>query len=317
MNRGRIPFCTLLCLVAILSSIAGTATCADEFILKAGLGTLLIHRSDNLWTDGKSSIGSLADKPSGVTKLFPNPTFEAGYNDNHSNTEYYTIVSMEDPGCITLGAERKFANDSSLDVYGFYSLIAREWKNPYVLNREPTHADEYGVKAAYENVAGSGLSLSYKLTAKHVGQDVSGALHPELLRNGAVHNATVGYQVFSFLEPGVSFERGMFEGRSNSYDDRELFLRLNYRDGDFFMGARAAAGKTRFDREHPVFGKTREENHYGIDITGKVEKPFNLPHYSVVFGTSAGRTRSNIVFFERTELLTWVVLEYSLAGTGG
>ena len=153
------------------------------------------------------------------------------------------IVSMEDPGCITLGAERKFANDGSLDVYWFYSLIAREWKNPYVLNREATHADEYGVKASYDNVAGSGLFLSYKLTAKHVGQDVSGSLHPELLRNGMVHNATVGYQVIPFLEPGVSFERGMFEGRSNSYDYRELFLRLNYQDGDFSAGSEGGGRK--------------------------------------------------------------------------
>ncbi len=317
MSRGRFPFRILLWLIAILSSNTGAAFCADDFILKAGVGTVLIHRADNLWTDGKSSIGSLADKPSGVTKLFPFPTLEAGYNDNRTNTEYYTVVSMEEPGCVTLGAERNFTKDSFLDVYGFYSLISREWKDPYVLNRESVHADEFGLKATYENVVGSGLDLSYKLTAKNIGQDASGALHPELRRNGAIHNVAVGYRIFSFLEPGVSFERGMFNGRSNSYDYRELFLRLSYRNGDFFLGAKATAGSARFDREHPVFGMTRHESRYGIDVTGSIGKPFRLPRYSVIFGSSVGRTRSNIAFFERSELLTWIGLEYSIAGSGG
>ena len=309
--RPGIPRRNFLCLVAILSSLTGTAALADNVVLKAGMGVLAIRKADNLWSEGKSDIASLGDRPAAVTKLYPFPTLEAGYEDARTRTEYYVIVSMDDPGCLTVGAERKLDGDSSFDIYGFYSLIAREWRDPYVLHREATRSEEYGIKTTYENVANSGLVLSYKLTAIQIGRDDSGALHPELRRNGTVHNGSVGFRPFPFLEAGVAYERGAYEGGSNRYDRGELYLGLNYQDGDFLIGARAAMGNARFDREHPVFGVTRKESGYTIDLKGGIGKPFGQTHYSVIFGSSVERSHSNIAFFDRSERLGWVGLEYS------
>ena len=297
--------------VLFLILLQGAMVSADELTLKVGAGTVFVNRADSLWGEGEKNIRSLSAKPSTTTWISPFPNLEASYLKSDTKTEYYIGTQADEPGTLTAGFEKKFSASSSFDLYGFYSLMEHQWENPYVLNREQTTTWEYGLKATYENIEDSHINVSYKLSITELNNDVIGRLYPDLQRFGSSHAASVSYQIQPFLAPGISYERGAFKGKSNSYNSFELFLDLQYASGDLALGSHLFLKNAQFDKVHPIFLKRRDESTYGMSVTGTVARPLKLKNYSLIVGAEAIQSKANIDFFTQRGITGFISFEYS------
>lgn len=276
---------------------------ADELVLKAGAGIQLINQADNLWAYGKKNIESIYKKPQAKTMLFPFPLFEARYINNKANTEYYISTLTEESGSLSLGMAKDFDELSSIEIYGFYSLISKEWKNPYLLQRDSTNAQNYGAKITYENIFKTPIVLSYRIAFIDISKDEIGKLYSDLRRNGSFHTVSIGYQQMFSKEfgiiTGLSYEKGLLKGKSNSYDGYELFLGYNYQDNVLNLNGKLSVKTEQFDKIHPIFQQTRNEKIYEFSVTAIMSlKPIGLKNYSIITSGAVSRTIANIIFFD-------------------
>jgi hypothetical protein len=309
MSENTLLIFPIFCLLCLLLSIARPLH-ADTLELNAGGGMLVINKADNLWAYGKKNINSLYNKPAAGNRVFVYPVFDLTYKSDRCNTEFYIDSTASEPGVIELGAEKKFDKKSSIDIYGFHSTLSKEWENPYVLHRKGTDSKSYGAKATYEDILGTNLSLSYKIGLTDVRHDLVGDIYRDLRRDGATHTMSLYYQAVQFFVPGVSFEKGSFKGKSNSYDSYQAFIMFNYSSGDFRLNTRLSAGNAQFDKTHPIFDKKRDEKAYDVSVASEYSKPFGLKHCIMTAGLFSNKTDSNIIFFEKHALGAYVSAGY-------
>ncbi|TAN42311.1 MAG: DUF2860 domain-containing protein [Nitrospirae bacterium] len=289
-----------------LMTILATSAHAGELSAKAGAAVVLINRADNLWTGGKPQIQSIYERPKTATKILPFPILDITHIDNASGTEYFFGTSKDEPGSLTLGRGRDFDNDTYLEIYGFYSLKESGWKNPYALNRETTDIREYGAKFIFEYKA---LSLSYKITQTDFKNDDIGALFPELKRSGSTHAVGLSYQqmldITYGLTPGIIYEKGVYDGKSNSYEMYEAFLGFDYMKQDISFNTKISAKISEFDKTHPLYQQSREDKTYGASAIATFMNPFGMKNYFATAGAIASKTDSNIKFFDSRSVISF------------
>lgn len=294
-----------------LAFIPYTLVHADEFVFKAGAGIQVINKADCFWAYGKKNIESIYKKPQSKTMLFLFPLLDARYINKRLNTEYYISTLTEEPGSLSLGIEKDFDDISSIDIYGFYSLMSKEWKNPYLLQRESTNANEFGAKITYENILRTPIILSYMVAFTDISKDEIDNIYSDLRRNGSYHTVSMGYQqMFSkefSITPGLSYEKGLFKGKSNSYDGYELFLGCNYKNEVLDLNVRLSTKTEQFNKVHPIFQKTRNEKTYEFSTTATISlKAIGFKNYSITAGATANRTNANIIFFDKHSISSYL-----------
>jgi hypothetical protein len=275
---------------------------------RIGAGILVMDKADNLWGNGHRQIRSLNQSPRSATIFLPLPLFDLKYSRTEqgtgggTRTQFYFNTGISEPGSLNLGM-RKGLEIGDIDAYLFYSLVSRAWENPYVLYRERTGASEYGGRITWANIFKSKFSLSYRVGAYNVEHDLIGDLNRDLRRDGFSHSATASY-FFQLpagfgLVPSVTFEKGIFEGKSNSYNAFGGALALVYGTGNLSVTARLNANQTDFDRRHPIFNKTRNEKSYGITLMANIQEPFGWKKWFLSAAASGQTTDANIRFFDR------------------
>jgi hypothetical protein len=161
---------------------------------------------------------------------------------------------------------------------------------------------------------GTKFSLSYRIAGTNVDNDVIGGLYPTLRQDGFSHRASIDYRydfnmMFSII-PDFSFERGQFDGSSNSYNNYGAGLGFAVRTPLFDLNTRFYGSSAKFDRLHPIFGKTRDENTCGTSIMATFPEPFGWKKYTIVAGINGYQTESNIRFFDRYTIMSLVGLSY-------
>lgn len=294
-----------------LITILATPAYSGELSAKTGAAVVVINRADNLWTGGKPQIQSIYERPKTSTKILPFPILDIRHIDNVSGTEYFFGTSKDEPGSLTLGRGRDFDNDTYLEVYGFYSLKESGWKNPYALNRETTDIREYGAKFIFEYKA---LSLSYKITQTDFKNDDIGALFSELKRSGRAHTVGLSYQQMLDknygVTPGMIYEKGVYDGKSNSYEMYEVFLGFDYLKQDISFNAKVSAKISEFDKTHPLYQQGRENRAYEASAIATLINPLGMKNYFATAGAIASKTNSTIKFFDSRSVISFLVAGY-------
>lgn len=307
MRLSLIFAMVVVCVFAPFSSLPASEGSYD---VSAGLSTAVIQRADNLWGGGRRAIKDIRSKPEAMTKLRLFPVLEiivrpggqeVGHSENLHIAETYLTTNKE-PGAVSAGAKFGFGKNY-LDIYGFYFFYASQWKNPYASYRRPTSTYNYGGKVTWGNIAGTDLSLSYRLSTIDVDDDLIGAMNRDLRQDGTAHTVAVAYRYditeAVTLTPQISYEKGAYDGKSNSYDGYEGSLSLNVRLKRAMVLARAYGGKNRFERKHPFYGKARDEANAGGLISVTFLRPFDLEKTTITTAFIAGIGDSNITFFDR------------------
>jgi hypothetical protein len=205
-----------------------------------------------------------------------------------------------------------------LDIAVFTSpFFAEVWKDPYKTgsNREETDVTRYGINIALNDVLGTSLSMSFKATIVDVDEDEIGRIYSNLRRDSHVYMMT-GEHRFSPTSnlstvPSLSLMRGDSECESNSFYRYGMALKCIYTNGDMTFMPMIRYAFTTYDKTHPIFDTTREDNHYLAVFIATYSDPFGFQDYFIRIIGGYGTTDSTITFCDGTGKFIGLTVGYS------
>ena len=305
----------LMCLCLLGMAFVAVQALADGFSADIGAGVLVVNKSDNLWGRGKANIDSINSKPKGETWVSPIPVVYLRYRQESLKNTYYLGATHEDYGRLGLGVKHDLDKGGAIDAALFYSFMGKEWENPYMLNRNSTNVKNFGLRTTWDNIAGTPISVNYRVSVKFVDHDASGALNQDLKRDGTTHRLGANYKVKlsdSFvLTPAVAYERGNAEGAANRYNTAEAALMLIWKRNNLTWSNRASGFYSVFDKTNPYYGQARREPGFAFSSVAVWKNPFGFDNYSLTAGYIHEHTFSNIAFFEKRGDIGFVMAGYS------
>jgi hypothetical protein len=207
----------------------------------------------------------------------------------------------------TLGSARAIIG------YGLESA----WQDPYLVGvvRQETDQTSISLEIDYENILGTGALLSVSGSRIDVADDLIAVREPGLKRGGATVSVGTGY-VFTFgdnhaLSPTLDLIVDDRDGASNSSVGYQLGVSHMLALGPVIFETSLAYAKTTFDRIHPIFGRIREEEQYGISEFITYAEPFGWQGISFNGMIAYNRADANIRFFDSDVVVVGLGIGYS------
>jgi hypothetical protein len=159
----------------------------------------------------------------------------------------------------------------------FSGIPAKVWKDPYVIdqNRDETRRTSNGGRLVWDRVFGSQLQVQYTYRKIDVGNEKSGEFlglsasdRNRLDRNGDRHVGEALYR-FNFakkhmLAPTFIYARDDLDGAAMANDTYDFQLTYAYLGDPFVITANGFYGKADYDKRNPIYGKTQDDDRYGV-----------------------------------------------------
>ncbi len=273
--------------------------------------------------DDNARIDALDQEGKSETIIVPMLEWNAGYGFAEERARIWAGSSedtaSEGGGLLELGASYTLGDGSRiLLAYTPPVLNGDVWEDPFLVgrNRVETDMTSQGIRVGVESVFGLPLSLSYNYTIEDIDQDRAGTSlsslsagdRERLKRSGKNHQADIRYDIdlghgFA-LQPGVNFTRGEADGAANRFDQYGCAIALGYTLNKASFSVATVVGRSEYDERHPVFGKTREDDIYGLNLGMNYRAPFNVESLSLVLYTVFSRRDSNIKFYDERVLMS-------------
>ena len=236
-------------------------------------------------------ISDLNDEPdSQSTVLFTVP-FKLAYTFAGTRTEVFLGTDVGDllsfDTAQQLGVKQGVGSLGVFQAGLLFSGNVRVWKDPYVTgqNRDDTDRRNVGGQLVWDKIFGSDLELEYSLRKVDIGSEKSGQFlgltnseQDRLDRNGTVHSLSAGYGI-KFggnhrLTPQITLSYADLDGEAMANTGVDLQLRYIY-DGDpVTLVLNGYVGQADYDKSNPVFGKTRDDDSYGVTATVYYKNPW-------------------------------------------
>ncbi|GAB6094974.1 hypothetical protein JCM14469_12260 [Desulfatiferula olefinivorans] len=218
---------------------------------------------------------------------------------------------------LTAGLQTVYDDGSLLDL-SVFGGGGEAWKDPYLtgVDRETTDVDAAGVAVDYDGILGTGLHMRYAFRGDKVDDDVSGNADADLKRSGLTHTLKAGYTLFlndrfdTLLSPSFYYTRHDAKGGAYAADGIGMELSYAMERGDNGFSLAGTVESTRYDKRHPLFGKTREETCYTLECFYTRKHLWNKNWYTRL-GVGINRVDANIGFFDETSVLYGVSLGYA------
>ncbi|WP_273266882.1 DUF2860 family protein [Flexistipes sinusarabici] len=273
---------------------------AGENFFEAGIAYL--YQENNLAVDSDNEkISSYSDPDDGFSKITPIVSFSYNFD------KYYIKSSplSTEGGGIQAGATFSDLLYSDLTIFAVYNLPTKVWKNPYELNtdRSHTYKNSYGLGARLEEIVDSAFSYEIKVQMDDVRSDEVGTLYDDLERDGYVISQKLyrkfGLNEHLFLNLGVTYSKGLYDGDANSYDKIGLLGRLSFNKKEYSAQLIYFFGYSKFDENHPIFGDTREDTGGSILLSVRKNNILGNENVFASIYCGAGIGKSNIDFYEK------------------
>jgi hypothetical protein len=238
-----------------------------------------------------SKISNLNDEPdSQSTMLFTVP-FKLAYTFAGTRTEVFLGTDVGDllsfDTAQQLGVKQEIGSLGVFQAGLLFSGSVRVWKDPYVTgqNRDDTSRKNMGGQLIWDKVFGSNLELEYSLRKVDISSEKSGEFlglnnseQDRLDRNGTVHSVSAGYG-FKFggnhkLTPQIAFSYADLDGEAMANTGVDLKLTYLYNGDPITLVLNGAVGQADYDKSNPVFGKTRNDDAYGVSATVYYKNPW-------------------------------------------
>lgn len=254
-----------------------------------------------------SSLSSDGETESGLGPM--------GMGNLSYTTQAGTSFFISFDGGFSSGVSRDFANIANVTLAGV-SQLGEVWKDPYLtgVKRDDTDETRTGGRLALDGILGTGLNLGYSFMNIEVDDDLIGKKNALLKRDGVTHSATTSYTIplgeSNSLTPQIQYEIGDLDGESNSYDSWGGGLTHTYANKDMILATTVSAGTAEYDKSHPIFKKTRDEETYGISSTITWLDPLGYKNFSVSATGSYAKTDSNIDFFDSEDTMVGMGIGY-------
>ena len=267
------------------------------------------------------SINTLDNKPRSETAVTPIFTYNLRYTFASTRTQIFLGSELEDllrfDTTTLFGVRQELPDQSVIGVsYVFSPFVSRVYKDPYETNtnRNGTDRNINGVRLAYENILGSDLAFQYTyrnidIDSERSGSDpalgLTGSQQDRLIRDGDQHDLEVLYRYV--VESGgikhtflPSFQYSYFDLDGGAMTYNYFLFNLNYRYDveKFAIVLNGYYGYADYDKENPIFGKTREDDRYGFSVLGFYKHIFGVQGLHLNPLVTINRSDSNIDFYK-------------------
>jgi hypothetical protein len=268
-------------------------------------------------------INSIDDKPKSENSVTPILSYNLRYTFASTRTQIFLGSFLEDllrlDTATLLGVRQELPDQSVIGVsYVFSPIVTEVYKDPYVegRNRKATDRNVNGVRLSYDNILGSDLSFQYTYRNIDIDSERSGrqlvqdgvltsSEKDRLDRNGDQHDVEVLYRFVSegggskhAFVPSFKYSYFDLDGSAMTYDYFRFNLNYRYDVEKFAFSLNGYYGYADYDKENPIYGKTREDDRYGFSVLGFYKHIFGVEGLHLNATVSLNRSDSNIDFYK-------------------
>jgi len=230
------------------------------------------------------SIDSVFNSPNEVTEGLPGFNFQVNYT-LESRTQFFLGRELVDAVRFDFsqqaGVRQELADKSNVSAaYVFSGIPTKVWEDPFVegQKRGKTDRNADGLRLGYGRILGSQAHLQYTYRSIDIDKERSGqflgltAAEQKLLqRDGDQHEVRFGYQFDlgnkESLVPELIYTNDDRDGDAVSAE--QWGVQLTYAKGGerFNLALTGSYSSADYDKRHPIYGKTREDDSWGVGGT--------------------------------------------------
>lgn len=278
------------------------------WFLSVGLGAV------NIETEAmtQEKINAYDEAPEKESALLIWPMLNLTYIDDNGGQWFLGTIDE------TIGIERRQPTPLGLFTVsygvGYYDILrleikGQEYENPYELgvNRDTTTTNIIKKKLSYSFGRGINFTFNYHQDEIFYEDDKTSEISNDLGRDAQIDIMSVHLRLF-FLSIGREEQTQLASGKADSYDGifnvYSIFIPLF--SSNILLEAYSKSGTNKYEKEHPVFSKTREDK-----ITKKqLQLNLTFNTWTVFLLYYDDHIDSNIDFFDEKETMQGIGASY-------
>jgi hypothetical protein len=338
---GKIVLVSLLCLCTSIAYAQPTGIPQESgFSGFVNGGAALWRVEDNMvkrigyFKIGDSNISSTDDKPKSEYSVSPILNFNLRYTFASTRTQIFLGNQLEDllrlDTSSQIGVRQELPDQSIIGVSYLYSALVTEvYKDPYDTRGSRNGSDRNinGARLSYDKILSTDLSFQYTyrnidIEAERSGSDpalgLSSSQKNKLIRDGDQHDVEFLYR-YGLEDGGIkhtfipSLKYSRFDLDGDAMSNNAILFNLNYRYDveQFAFVVNAYYGYADYDKENPIYGKTRNDNRYGFGLIGFYKRFLDVQGLALTANVLINRQDSNIDFYDSEVDLYFLSLFYN------
>ncbi|WP_333918339.1 DUF2860 family protein [Vibrio crassostreae] len=316
MKKISLPFISLLSTLPLAAQAFDSSRVSGEFSVNTGFAT----SNSNLNPNGDRMLKGLNNNVSHTNEIFAAPLGNLNLAlDTQDTHRVYAGTSRDDLAVGTLafevGYQRDLPDGTQIDIAYLPTIVSGEvWDNPYLEGTQRITTDVEGdaYRLKLSNIANTGVSFDLGYATSEL--DNEGVAYQELAREHDTYFLKGQYLSMlnhrSGLITAFSYTDHNAEGSAASYNQYKIeatyFANLN----DHHFAVTSSHGYRDFESVNPLFNQGRADYFHRVFVAYEYNDIPNWENWSVTSFGGATLNTSNIDFYQSTEFLMSVGLNY-------
>ncbi|MFS1476183.1 DUF2860 family protein [Vibrio lentus] len=225
-----------------------------------------------------------------------------------------------------VGYRQQLESGMVIDFSILPTLISGEvWDDPYAVDSKREETDLTGnvVRMQLSKIMGTNFNIDMAFGESDVkkentglkGLDLTDEERALMTREREYFYLKSGYQYFlkdgsGILTPSINVFSSNSEGNALSFLSVGAEINLAKRFGNHGLAFTINAAKRDYDKENPIFNKTREDKDFGAFIAYEYANIFDAKNWSLVSLLGAKTTTSNIEYYQSSQYVVSVGVDY-------
>ncbi|MEJ2763341.1 DUF2860 family protein [Photobacterium sp. MCCC 1A19761] len=267
-------------------------------------------KTGDLNSEGKSETEE-------ITTIFGQLRYDFGDHQLFAGTSDEDIV--RGVFALELGYRYTLAPESHLSLAFLPSVVdGKTWVDPYLVNvaRQETDVSGNALRLQYDVSIFSADLIVYEreLDRERSGQQLN-VPRQSLVRDGDGYLARVAVGLplgsTSYLEPALIYRDDNAEGKAMAYQRLGVELTYHFSMGPHQFALDGRYARSEYDAVHPVFGKTRDEDHFSTVFTYEYQDIAGWQGVSLLAMAMYQQTDANIAFYDQDTVSMMVGATYT------
>ncbi|MDN3700637.1 DUF2860 domain-containing protein [Vibrio artabrorum] len=298
------------------------AKLADEqgFSGEISINTGVTSSTSNFNPNADSTLLSNTQKASSERTFIVAPLGTVAYTFGEKlNHQVYTGTARDDvaTGTVVLEVGYKYQRESGMiiDASVLPTIMSGEtWADPYNTASPRTKTDETGnaFRLKLSSIAGSAFSLDMAYATKDVDKD--DIQEQELKRDANTLYLKGQYRLplsrTMMLIPSIIYQTRAADGKAESYDQFGGEVSLFGGLGRHQYALTAGYNQRYYDARNPIYDKKRNDDNINLFAAYEYDQFMNWENWSFVSLAGYGTSESNITFYDESQYLVSVGLNY-------
>ncbi|OMO20178.1 DUF2860 family protein [Vibrio lentus] len=225
-----------------------------------------------------------------------------------------------------VGYRQQLESGMVIDFSILPTLISGEvWDDPYAVDSKREETDLTGnvVRMQLSKMMGTNFNIDMAFGESDVkkentglkGLDLTDKERALMTREREYFYLKSGYQYFlkdgsGILTPSINVFSSNSEGNALSFLSVGAEVNLAKRFGNHGLAFTINAAKRDYDKENPIFNKTREDKDFGAFIAYEYANIFDAKNWSLVSLLGTKTTTSNIEYYQSSQYVVSVGVDY-------